>query len=271
MELISPASPEIWRQEPGFVGLCEHIARCAAICYNSEPKKGGEAVDFVRGLIKRGEGRPLEFGTIRVQNVIEEDLSEVENLRSYIFIDKDTREMWTNLRAALRIIGDLDEIEECADELTGDIDRSPRVTIHYPAIARGIADEFRTHTTLSTLMQSTRYVKQGRDGDIEFIRPSWLDNADPETQGAFAAGLDHAATLYGHLIDRRGRKPQEARDVLPLCVKTEMAQCGFVNDEASGWGNFLRLRTAKTAHPDAQWMAKEVHKLLNEDQTRLKF
>lgn len=269
MRLIPPASPEIWRQEPGFVGLCEHIARCAAICYDSEPKRGGEAVDFVKRLIEMGHGRPLEFGTLRVKNVTENDFEGCEWLRSYIH--RDGEWIYTNLRAWLYIFGGLDDIEEVCDDFTADIDRYPRVTVHYPAIARGIADEFRTHTTLSTLMQSTRYVRQGKDGDIEFVRPSWLDKADTETQGAFTAGLDHAAALYSHLIDMRGRKPQEARDALPLCVKTEMVQCGLVGVANSGWGNFLHLRTAKAAHPDAQWMAKEVHKLLNDERTRLKF
>ena len=254
MELIPPASPEIWRQEPGFVGLCEHIARCAAICYDSEPKRGGEAVDFVKTLIRKGHGRPLEFGP---------------DLRSYVH--RDGNWVWTNLRAWLQIYGDLDDIEEVCDDFTADIDRSPRVTVHYPAIARGIADEFRTHATLSTLMQSTRYVRQGKDGDIEFVRPSWIEDADEETRGAFEAGLDRAAALYAHLVDRRGRKPQDARDALPLCVKTEMAQCGLVGVAGSGWDNFLHLRTAKAAHPDARWMAKEVHRLLNDERTRLKF
>ena len=56
-----------------------------------------------------------------------------------------------------------------------------------------------------------------------------------------------------------------------MCVKTEMVQCGLVGVDNSGWDNFLHLRTAKAAHPDAQWMAKEVHKLLNDERTRLKF
>jgi hypothetical protein len=64
VELIEAARPEIWEQGEGFVGMCEHIARCAAICYDSEPKKGGEAVDFVKMLMRKGHGRALEFGTI---------------------------------------------------------------------------------------------------------------------------------------------------------------------------------------------------------------
>lgn len=272
MRLIPPASPEIWRQEPGFVGLCEHIARCAAICYDSEPKRGGEAVDFVKTLIRKGHGRPLEFGTLHIKNVREDDLSCRPDLRSYVH--RDGNWVWTNLRAWLEIYsyGEIDDADELEyDTWTEDIDKSPRVTVHYPAIARGIADEFRTHATLSTLMQSTRYVRQGKDGYIEFIRPSWLDTADEETRGAFEAGMNHAAALYAHLTERRGLKPQDARDALPLCVKTEMAQCGIVGDPDGGWDNFLRLRTAKAAHPDARWMAKEVHRLLSEERMRLKF
>lgn len=265
MKLISAAAPEIWRQEPGFVGLCEHVARCAAICYNSAPKKGGAAVDFVKMLARKGHGRALEFGTLYFRNA---SISEFEGYESYVHYDPRTGDdLWVNLRVALMAFGDFDDIEECADDLTGNIGDCPRVTVHYPAIARSIADEFRTHTTLSTLMQSTRYVKYD---DVEFVAPSWLATAKEEERGAFVAGLDHAAALYRHLLDL-GRKPQEAREVLPLCAKTEMVQCGLVGDSTSGWGNFLRLRTAKEAHPDAQAMAKEVHRVLNDEATTIRF
>jgi len=59
MKLIPAAKPELWKQEKGFIGMCEHIARCAAICYDSKPKTGGKAVDFVNRLIKMGHGRAL--------------------------------------------------------------------------------------------------------------------------------------------------------------------------------------------------------------------
>lgn len=265
MEIISAAAPEIWRQEPGFVGLCEHVARCAAICYNSTPKKGGAAVDFVKMLARKGHGRALEFGTL---HFVGTPYSEFRGFEGCVFCDpRDPRSTYANLRVTLETYGSLDEIEEFADGLTGDIGDCPFATVHYPAIARSIADEFRTHTTLSTLMQSTRYVKYD---DVEFVAPSWLATAKEEERGAFVAGLDHAAALYRYLLDL-GHKPQEAREVLPLCVKTEMVQYGFVGDSTSGWGNFLRLRTAKEAHPDAQAMAKEVHRILNDDATTIRF
>lgn len=270
MKLIEPQSPEIWRQEPGFIGLCEHIARCAAICYDSKPKTGGAAVDFVKRLIAMGHGRALEFGTLYFANVY---LADFEDYKCYVHIDpRDGESAWVNLRVALRTFGNIDAVEECCDNLTEDIDKSPRVTVHYPAIARSIADEFRTHTTISTLMQSTRYVKQGKDGDVEFVCPSFFEKSklDVRTRMIYAAALSEAEYAYSALIES-GCKPQDAREVLPLCVKTEMVQCGIVGDENSGWDNFLHLRTAKDAHPDAQWMAKEVHRILNEEAATIKF
>lgn len=52
-----------------------------------------------------------------------------------------------------------------------------------------------------------------------------------------------------------GKKPQEARNILPLCTKTELVMTGFVSD----WQHFFRLRSriAETGkpHPQAQELA----------------
>lgn len=44
--------------------------------------------------------------------------------------------------------------------------------------------------------------------------------------------------------------PQQAREVLPLSVKSELISCGF----GSAWSNFFYRRCAKDAHP----MAREI-------------
>ncbi len=46
-----------------------------------------------------------------------------------------------------------------------------------------------------------------------------------------------------------------------------MVQCGFLDS----WRNFLQLRTAKEAHPDARRTAREVYAAIIDDQTRLGF
>ena len=60
---------------------------------------------------------------------------------------------------------------------------------------------------------------------------------------------------------RKGLKPQEARDVLPLALKTELVMTGFEHD----WQHFFALRlrgTTGTPHPDAEELAAEAQSLI---------
>jgi hypothetical protein len=276
MELIQPKTPEIWEQGEGFVGMCEHIARCASVCYDSEPKKGGEAVDFVKRLFKMGHGRALEFGTVYLfYSGATEDIMgyETRDEKQYISYNDYGAYVTMNLRTYLRDSEGWNAVNFLERNWTNHMPCHPkRVTIHYPAISRAIADEFRTHTTLSTLMQSTRYVDKGFGNSFTVIEPRWVKEAR-EREDYFTTSLFRNACgmseKYYKLLMKSGMKRQEARDVLPLCVSTEMVQCGFVGYKDEGWDNFLRLRTAKEAHPDARWMAKEVHRVINDWQSKL--
>ena len=49
--------------------------------------------------------------------------------------------------------------------------------------------------------------------------------------------------------------PQQARQVLPNALKTEINMCGFVSD----WKQFFDLRDSSHAHPDMQALAKPLH------------
>lgn len=245
MKIIEMQAPEIWEQKPGFVGMCEHIARCAAVCYDSVPKEGGAAVDFVKSLDKRGHGRPLEFGYLWCVTY-----GEIQQ-RTWNGISGD--DALTNVRELLKSGFGWDFIESSADE-NGQFFMP--VTIHYPALSRGIADELRTHITLSSLMRSTRYVDASRGGEVEFVKPYWY--GDGHTDAAFDEACETAEEDYRLLLSL-GRKRQEAREVLPLCVKTELVQCGF----RDAWTNLVKQRDSDAAHPDARWLAQKVRALLD--------
>lgn len=63
------------------------------------------------------------------------------------------------------------------------------------------------------------------------------------------------------LLDE-GFKPEEAREFLPLCTKSELVMTGFEED----WLHFLNLRlynkTGKS-HPDMMFLASQVEKEYN--------
>ena len=66
----------------------------------------------------------------------------------------------------------------------------------------------------------------------------------------FVAVLQVSEQLYLELVNQ-GWKPQQARQILPNALKTELVMTGFVSD----WQHFFRLRTSIIAetgkpHPD---------------------
>jgi thymidylate synthase (FAD) len=62
--------------------------------------------------------------------------------------------------------------------------------------------------------------------------------------------MREAEEHYIELINL-GWKAEEARDILPLSLKTELYMCGFAED----WKKFFELRCAPNAHPQAKELA----------------
>ena len=159
-----------------------------------------------------------------------------------------------------------------------------RYTAHM-ILDRGVMDEFRTHVELSHLAESTRYCNYSKDkfnNEVTFVIPSWMnfpeisidlgnydktsvrskdgnvhiiDTKPPYVEGDFIRSLCEAEYNYLSIV-RNGWTPQQAREVLPLAVKSELISCGFED----AWKNFFYRRCAKDAHPMAQEIAKSMHK-----------
>lgn len=116
---------------------------------------------------------------------------------------------------------------------------------------RGVAHELVRHRVASFGQESTRYVKYG--SNIEFIKPVWFDDnakdfGTPEAWFIFACG--HAESAYGELIDH-GWRPEQAREVLPNSLKTEIV----VTANYREWRHILNLRAIGTTgkpHPQMQ-------------------
>ena len=173
----------------------------------------------------------------------------------------------TNYRYYLAIIKVFPSAEK--DFVPQDDELYPkRYTVHF-ITSRGIMDEFRTHVGLSHLAESTRYCNYSKDkfdNQITFIQPSWIildkeiapinelcllsgqyDRENPNLR--YLASLVDANYAYVLLLNK-GWTPQQAREVLPLSIKSELISCGFED----AWSNFFYRRCAKDAHP----MAREI-------------
>ena len=122
---------------------------------------------------------------------------------------------------------------------------------------RGVSHELVRHRTGNYAQESQRYVNYGADkhgGEITVIEPCFLKTCDEYTNDGLKEDMCprcewlyavHSAELAYLNLLKSGLTPQEARAVLPNSVKTEIN----VKNDIRNWRHFLKLRTAKDAHP----------------------
>lgn len=292
MKLIKQSFEILEQKDFSLIGIKKFIERCGRVCYKSEDRITDDSYEkFVNMLVKRDHARPLEFGTVHLkissgmlfdkflQDLVDYKLYnpawiKYKELPEYTYIT-------TNYRHYLQIIKKCPYIAEYFTEQDNCYYPS-RYTVHM-VLSRGIMDEFRTHVGLSHLAESTRYCNYSKDKfgkELTFIKPSWLkflceqilsseDNVDHDryiakidddgTLSDFLAPLLRAEKRYNALIDK-GWTPQQAREILPLAVKSELISCGFED----AWNNFFYRRCAKDAHPMAREIAIPLQKRFKE-------
>lgn len=112
---------------------------------------------------------------------------------------------------------------------------------------RGVANELVRHRIASFAQESTRYCNYSKEkfgGELSFIRPYYIDDLSEEACDAISDSCLWAEKLYLQLI-KDGLRPEQARCVLPLCLKTEIV----VTANYREWRNIFKLRTPVAAHP----------------------
>ena len=128
---------------------------------------------------------------------------------------------------------------------------------------RGISHEIVRHRLASYSQESTRYCNYSGDrfgSGLTVIKPYFLK----EITGAYKSwrtAMFVAEKEYFSMLNW-GCTPQEARSVLPNSVKTEVVMTANLRE----WRHFLKLRTAKAAHPQ---MRELTVPLLHELQERI--
>lgn len=265
MKLIKQSCELITQTDFSEKGIFKFIERCARISYKSEDRITEDSyIKFVQNLITRHHDRPLEFGTVHLRmNKMEFDefysvLAHANAFNSIWTHYNDVKEwnnhiyyVTTNYREYLKMNEILD-ITPYFDESDVDIDPYPKRYTFQMILSRGVMDEFRTHIGLSHLAESTRYVNYSKDkfgNTVTYITPTWYNEASDITKLEWETALQNAESSY-FLLLKEGWKPQQAREVLPLGVKSELISCGFED----AWDNFFERRCDSAAHP----MAKEI-------------
>ena len=98
-----------------------------------------------------------------------------------------------------------------------------------------------------------------KDDKFICIKPCWLKESSPLSIFMYIHALSNSEDSYINLR-LGGCVPQQARDVLPLGVKSELISCGFED----AWKNFFYRRCANDAHPMAREIAIPLQKRFKE-------
>ena len=148
----------------------------------------------------------------------------------------------------------------------------------------------------SFLMESTRYCNYSKDkfgNQITFIIPRWIHDIQEDiastiepttglkrdyfreyrtdvlmhmlttvdrTVSQYMDTLRNIETCYLNMItldDGTKLVPQQARQILPNALKTELIMTGTIEH----WKHFFELRCAPSAHPDARYLAEQLKDL----------
>ncbi len=312
--LTSQAS--IMPQEPGIVGAFKQIEKVGRACWASEnliTDKSHE--DFVKVLMKKQHGAPLEHGTFYLiyligspmydpyyvvhfddvrkfklnpySRVVERHFdvaaqADHEWIHSFVEQYGPTTAYYvtTNLRVIVENFKE-EEVEKVLDHTVNNPypEHIRRMTVHFTC-QRAISAEFNRHRKDSIMERSSRYCNFSKDkfgNEIGIVKPDWVENPY-EGEHLDFLGYVRALANYGNgewkkfdywvfanlacewaymnLIEQ-GAKPEEARDILPMDLQTELYHTAFIDD----WEHFFKLRAWQSKgnrpHPEAKKLARQ--------------
>lgn len=95
-----------------------------------------------------------------------------------------------------------------------------------------------------------------------YINDFHLSDIDNSPISLFIRSLEFTEQVYLNLVSSNWT-PQQARQVLPNALKTELVMTGFISD----WKHFINLRyrgTTGKPHPDAFYLAEKLYNLFKE-------
>lgn len=119
---------------------------------------------------------------------------------------------------------------------------------------RAIMAELTRHRLASFSVESTRYVK--------YDELTAINQFPNDAMGEFLQeeAVLTAESIYRDWIKNHGAKPEHARAVLPLCLKTELYMTANLRELRT----ILKLRCAKNAHPQMRRIALQILSLFHD-------
>lgn len=209
------------------------IERCARTCYRSEGSiKPGSADKLIRKLRDLGHGAMLEFGTICVRFVCSRSIShELVRHRLASFAQQSTRYCD---EGSEKKFGGVNFIEPFFFKRENPVDDE--------IFFREKFNEFLEELDFPMLPS------HDMDYDLESLNDVPKNSRKKvymDKWGMWALSCLQAEWMYQTLRDKFGCSPQEAREVLPNCLRTEVNMQVNVREMR----HILQLRCSNKAHP----------------------
>lgn len=249
MRLINQ-SFEILEQEPELKGILKQIERAARVSYKSEDKITEDSAEkFVKEvLLKRGHLAPLEHGTVYLtipydyynESLDIEELSEFYYSNPYSKVIESMNlndgypcnEQMYYITTNYRVLFENGRLDDLKYMTPPGPNHSLRVSVRL-ITSRGITHELVRHRTFSFMQESTRFCNYSKgkfNNEITCIKPEWLTHIE---EAEYIQDLSEMEKLYFKYLDR-GWKPQQARELLPNALKSEIIMTGFLHDWIGG-------------------------------------
>lgn len=254
-------------QKYDLLGIFEQIEIAGRTAYKSLDKieqdengRSKTAREFVERMVNMNHGSTLEHGTVYLTFPFGRGADMMYGLLKYTSVKKNPNILdspvyvTTNYRVLVEnnLLDDLEFLCEPTEY------HEKRTTFRLTC-ARVQADSFVRHRVFSFLMESTRYCNYSDDkfdNEITVVKPVNWDEVGDNTK-TFIASWKFSELGYNELI-KNGINPEDARDVLPLQLKTELIMTGT----ESQWEQFFKLRISDHAHPDAKYIAEQIKEQL---------
>ena len=265
MKLIKPSFQIIEPTGYTIDDIYKSIELAGRCSHKSEDKiTETSAKDFVGRMLNMKHLATCEFGTVYLC------ANSLKNLDiDFYWQNPYTKKTWTNnmhyITTNYRVLIENNKLADLKYLCEPTEYHKKRYTVKF-ILDRGILAEFTRHRKFSFMAESTRYNNYSKskfNNELTFIKPCWTDipegnygdvfnPKEPDitltpNEYAFIDILRETEKYYIGLTNN-GWKAEQARNVLPLSLKTELYMCGFAED----WEQFFELRCASNSHPQAK-------------------
>lgn len=270
MNLVYP-TVELWEQK----NPVSHVAKCARVCYASEPKNSDANIRLVESLENKGHlsmfRHESKYFIVRKTNNPEVYKTLYQILREFKycpFIKYSVNKGVIYISTNSQFYRELDNICSVLKPLIFDSEVTANEFIDTEIGFELMRYTFCVITQISTSRelnrispnniaeQSTRYVDFGKKGNITICLPHWWNNASWFKKTIHKIYWKSCELMYKFLL-KLGFLPQDARGVLPLDTATKVVYTYNIDE----WKHIIDLRfygVTGRPHPNAKVIAENI-------------